>query len=279
MSEFQKVIKYIAMAFAAALAFTILSGIVTAILAVTGLLSHNPGKGSIDVNKSFSDVKSLYIENGVGTLNIKQGDGNEILVEAQNVTSDFVVDKSFSGELKIESKFNFWNIFSGKGGAGEKSKITVYVPADFVADRMKLDAGAGNIEIEDLEAEKLDINAGAGNINGSRITAEQVVLDGAVGNITLDQVNFTDSDIDCGVGNVKIQGSLYGKNKIDCGVGDVTLDLLQSSDDFNLKVEKGLGSVRINGEKYSDLNLNSKTADNSLKIDGGVGNIDVNFNK
>lgn len=277
MSEFQKVIKYIAMAFAAALAFTILSAIVTAVLAVTGLLSHNPGKGSIDINKSFSDVKSLYIENGVGTLNIRVGEGDEILVEAQNMPSDFVVEKSFSKELKIESKFNFWNFISGNGGAGDKSKITVYVPADFVADRMKLDAGAGNINIEDLEAEKLDINAGAGNINGIRITAEQVKLDGGVGNITLDQVNFTDSDIDSGVGNVKIQGSLYGNNKIDCGVGGVSLDLLQSSDDYNLRVEKGLGSIRINGEKYSDLNWDNKNADNTLKIDGGVGNIDINF--
>lgn len=277
MSEFQKVIKYCAMAFAAFLAFSILTGIVTAVLAVTGFLSGGSGKAVNEINKSFEDVKSLSIEHGIGTLNIEQGDSDKVLVKAQNVNEDYVIDKSFSGELKLKNKFNFWSFISGNKGSGNKSVITVYLPSDFVAGRVKLDAGAGNINIEALNTEKLDVNAGAGNIKGGRITAGQVILDGGVGDITFEEVNFTDSDIDSGVGNVKIQGNLYGKNKIDCGVGEVTLDLLQSVDDYNLKVEKGLGSIYINGKKYSDLNWDNITADNTLDIEGGVGNIDINF--
>ncbi len=276
MSEFQKVIKYCAMAFAAFLAFSIITGIVTAVLAVTGAISDSSGKDTVDFNKSYENVSSLYIDHGIGTLNIRQGKSNEVEVDAKNV-EDINIDLSSSGELKIRSKFNFWNFISGNRGIGERSVITIYVPDDFVADKVVLDAGAGNIHIEALITEKLDINAGAGNIKGSNISAGQVILDGGVGDITFDEVNFTDSDIDSGVGNITIEGSLYGKNEIDCGVGEVTLDLAQSTDDFNIRVEKGLGNVRINGEKFSDLNWDNMTAENSLDINGGVGNIDIDF--
>lgn len=277
MSEFQKIIKYCAMAFAAFLAFSILTGIVTAVLALGGFLSNSPGKGVTEINKSFENVKSLSIEHSIGTLNIKQGSSNKVEVEAENVSEDMVIDRSFSGELRIKSKFSFWNILDGKNAMGSKSVITIYIPEDFVADKVRLDAGAGNIYIEALNTEKLDVNAGAGNINGSRIRADKVKLDGGVGDITFEDVEFSDTDIDSGVGNVNIDGNLYGKNKIDCGVGNVTLDLLQSPDDYDLTVDKGMGSIRINGEKYSNLNWNNRKADNSLDINGGVGNIDINF--
>lgn len=277
MSEFQKIIKYCAMAFAAFLAFSILTGIITAIIAVGGSLSNGSGKEVAEINKSFDNVKSLSIEHSIGTLNIKQGSGNKVEVVAENVNEDIVIDRNFSGELRIKSRFNFWNFFDGKRKIGSKSVITIYIPEDFVADKVRLDAGAGNIYIDTLKTEKLDVNAGAGNINGSMIRADEVKLDGGVGDITFEDAEFSDADIDSGVGNVNIQGNLYGKNKIDCGVGNVTLDLLQSPDDYDLTVDKGMGSIHINGEKYSSLNWNNRKADNSLDIDGGVGNIDINF--
>ncbi|WMJ90037.1 DUF4097 family beta strand repeat-containing protein [Anaerocolumna sp. MB42-C2] len=277
MSEFQKVIKYCAIAFAAFLAFTIITGIVTAVFSITGVLSNTSNRNLIDINKSFENVKSLSVDHGIGNLNIESGSGNNVEVNASNVTDDFVVEKSFSGELRVKSKFNFWNFIGGNNGVNDKSKITIYIPEGFTFDRVKLDAGAGNIDIDSVQTEKLDINAGAGNIEGSKIIAEQVKLDGGVGEINFNEVKFTDSDIDSGVGNIKLQGVLYGKNKIECGVGGVTLDLDQSSDDFRLSVDKGLGSIYINGEKYSDLKWNNRTADNVLDVDGGVGDIDINF--
>ncbi|QHQ60815.1 DUF4097 family beta strand repeat protein [Anaerocolumna sedimenticola] len=277
MSEFQKVIKYCAMAFAAFLAFSIITGIVTAVFSITGILSTTSNRNLIDINKSFENVKSLSVDHGIGSLNIMSGSGNNVEVDAKNVSSDFVVEKSFSGELQVKSKFNFWNFISGNNGINDKSKITIYVPEGISLDRVKLDAGAGNIDIDSLQTEKLDINAGAGNIEGSRITADQVKLDGGVGEINFNEVKFTDSDIDSGVGNIKLQGALYGRNKIDCGVGEVTLDLNQSSDEFRLSVEKGLGSIYINGEKYSDLKWNNMNSDNVLDVNGGVGDIDINF--
>jgi len=55
------------------------------------------------------------------------------------------------------------------------------------------------------------------------------------------------------------------------------LDINGSVDNYDLKVDKGIGEIYINGEKYSKLNWNNKTADYSMDINGGVGNIRVDF--
>lgn len=279
MSELQKVIKYCAIGFAAFLAFIIITSIATAVFSLTGIVSGSNSTELIDVSKSFKDVKSLTIEHGVGNLNIRIGDSDEVVVEASNVNDNFVVDKSFSGDLKIKSKFVLWNIFNGKNNFGNNSKITIYLPNDFVAEKIKLDAGAGNINIDELTTKMLDINAGAGNINGKNIIAKEVALDGGVGEIEFENVELWNADIDCGVGTIEIEGALYGKNKIDCGIGEITLKLKGGTDDYRLKVKKGLGSIYLNGEKYSDLNWNNLTANNSLEINGGIGDINIRFDQ
>ena len=277
MSELQKVIKYCAMGFAAFLAFSIITGIITGILALSGNFTGAGSGNTVNVTKSFEDVKSLSADNGIGNFTIKVGYNDKIEVVAENVSDNFKVEKSFSGNLEVKSTFDFWNFFNRAGKQNGQAKVTIYIPKDLILENVEINAGAGNVNIEALSTKKLKIDAGAGNIDGKNIMASEVKLDGGVGEITLEQVDLTKVDIDCGVGNVNLQGIMNGKCKIDCGVGEVELKLKGSTDDYNLNIEKGLGSVYINGEKYSDLNWNNITAPNSLDIDGGVGDIDIDF--
>jgi DUF4097 and DUF4098 domain-containing protein YvlB len=277
MNEFQKVIKYCAMAFAIFLTVTIISGIAAGIIGVTGAISSNSSTETINYDEKFESVKSLYAENGVGNIAIKVGTGNTVQVVAENVPDDFTVDKNFSGELKIKSKFNFWNFLGGNNAFNSNSRITVYLPEGFEADRVKIEAGAGNVDIEELNTQRLEIEAGAGDINGVGIVAGKVSLDGGVGEITLENVDLSDVDMDAGVGNINIEGYLRGENEINAGIGNVSLDIYGSSDDYNVKADKGLGNIIINGEKHSNLNWNNRTAEHSLDIDGGVGNIEISF--
>ncbi|BCJ93150.1 hypothetical protein acsn021_07190 [Anaerocolumna cellulosilytica] len=277
MNEFQKVIKYCAMAFAIFLTVTIIGGIAAGIISVTGAISTRTSTETIDYDENFEAVKSLYVENGVGNFTVKAGTGTTVQVVAENVSEDFTVDKNFSGELKIKSKFNFWNFLGGKNAFNNNSKITVYLPEGFEADRVKIEAGAGNVNIEELDTQRLEIEAGAGDINGLGIIAGKVSLDGGVGEITLEDVDLSDVDMDAGVGNISIEGYLRGESEINAGIGNVSLDIYGSSDDYNIKVDKGLGNVTINGQNHSSLNWNNRTAKNSLDIDGGVGNIDISF--
>lgn len=278
MSEFQKVLKYFAIAFAIFLAVSIIGGMITAILALAGIFTGGSSMETIGINQSFENVKSITIEHGIGTLTVKEGDGINVEVVGENVSENIVVEKNFSGNLNIRYKSNFFQWFNIKSMEVNNTKLTVYLPKGFIAENIHINAGAGNVNFENIKTEKFEMDGGAGNIRGENMVASEVKIDGGVGDIDLKDVDFTDTNIDSGVGNIRLDGYLSGRNKINCGVGEVDLNLKGSTDDYNIEVDKGLGNIYINGEKYSDVNWNNMTAPNELDIDGGVGNISINFN-
>lgn len=283
MSEVQKVIKYIATAFAILLAVGIITGIVSAAFAVVHTVSggrisfRGRDEKTIDFTDSFTDVKSLDINNSSGSLKIMVGE--TFKVEAEKVPEGFEAKVTGSGKLVISDREEgiqfLW--FNFGGFDNPNSKITLYVPADFIAKEAKIDNGAGSVSLEGLQAKELTISAGTGNITGSNLAADKVKIDGGVGNVTFSDVNFKDADFDCGVGDLNIDGVLLGKNEIDCGVGSVDLDLIGIEDNYDFNVDTGVGTVKINGKKVSGDRKTDKNADNSIKIDGGVGDVRIDF--
>ncbi len=274
MNTFQRIIKYAAIAFAVFLTIAILTGIVGAL---TGVLSIFNGKeeSRIDYSKEFSGIEQLDINHKLGKLNVKTGSGFK--VEATNVSDRFRAEV-VNGTLVIdEPDFARWFKWLNKGRTRMKSIVTVYVPEDFNAKRIKIDSGAGEIKLEDLSAQRLIINAGVGDVYGKGIKAMRVDADGGVGNISLVDVDLTDVDFDCGVGNINIEGQILGKSEFDCGVGSVNIKIKGAREDYALKVSAGLGRVRVNDQKVSGEYNDSYRADNTIKIDGGVGDVDITF--
>lgn len=280
MSSFQKTIKYIAIAFAIFLAIAIISGIGNAVFAIisaiTGGFDSRDGD-TTDFQQSFTEVQSLDIENSTGKLIIKTGEN--FRVEAENVSTEFTAKVKSNGTLVVSDnnkdlEFLWFNI---NGFNNPNSLITVYLPDNFVADEARINSGAGTVSVEGLHADYLYISAGAGNIYGSNITAEEAKIEGGVGTISLDGVNLSDGDFDCGVGELNIEGILAGKTKIDCGVGEVDLDLKGYVEDYELDIDSGIGTVRLNGEKISGEYRSKNNAPNSIKVDGGVGDVKINI--
>lgn len=274
MNTFQRIIKYAAIAFAVFLTIAILTGIVGAL---TGVISIFNGKeeSRIDYSKEFSGIEQLDINHKLGKLNVKTGSGFK--VEATNVSDRFRAEV-VNGTLVIdEPDFARWFKWLNKGRTRMKSIVTVYVPEDFNAKRIKIDSGAGQINLEDLSAQRLIINAGVGDVYGKGIKAMRVDADGGVGNISLVDVDLTDVDFDCGVGNINIEGQILGKSEFDCGVGSVNIKIKGAREDYALKVSAGLGRVRVNDQKVSGEYNDSYRADNTIKIDGGVGDVDITF--
>lgn len=283
MSSLQRIIKYCAIAFAIFLAVSIISGIASVAFAIVHFV---PGKSihseiwreeSVDYSNTFEGVKSLEINHKIGELSIKTGDCFK--VEGSNVPERFEAKVNNNGKLIINYHSSFFDFpwFHIKGADKANCRVTVYVPADFVAEKVKLETGAGNLSLEGLKTDELKISAGAGNINGTDLTAEKADIDGGVGNINLNNVKFSDTVLDCGVGNMDISGVLSGDTKLDNGVGDVELDLTGNVNDYNINVDSGIGSVRLNGEKISGDNKYSSDAANEIKVDGGIGNVRINI--
>ncbi|TAH74900.1 MAG: hypothetical protein EWM47_01080 [Anaerolineaceae bacterium] len=274
MNTFQKVIKYAAIAFAIFITVSILTGIVGMI---SGLVSIFNGEeeNRIDFSKDFSGIEQLDINNKVGKLTVKPGNG--FRVEATNVSELFRAEV-VNGTLVIkEPDFMKRFLWFNFGTSRFKSVITVYVPEDFNAKRIKIDSGVGAVYLENLTTERLSINAGVGDIQGNGLTAMRVDVDGGVGNIDLTDVNFTDVDLDSGVGNIKIEGRIFGRSDFEGGVGNIRIQLNGAREDYILRVNAGLGSIRVNGEKVSGKYNDNYQADNTIRIEGGVGEVDIDF--
>jgi DUF4097 and DUF4098 domain-containing protein YvlB len=281
MNSLQKIIKYCAIAVAIALAIGIISFAANVFYGVATLgfggRSRSGNVETIDFEESFERVTSLDIDNSTGELRIVKGDG--FRVEASRVFKGFRAEVNSSGRLSIsdnESGIHFFG-FRFRGFNSPNSKITVYVPEDFVADEVRIDTGAGAVTIEELTTDYLYISAGAGNIKGSNISAEKVKFEGGVGSIHLEEVNFQNTDFDCGVGSVNIKGVLLGENKLECGVGEVVLDLEGNINDYDLDIESGVGTIRVNGQRMEDTSHTNRSADHSIEVDGGVGNVKIDI--
>lgn len=274
MSTFQRVIKYVAIAFAIFLTIGILSGIVGV---VTGVVSIFDGEEAytIDYSVDFSGVEKLDINHKVGKLNVLPSNG--FRVEATNVSDRFRAEV-VNGTLIIdEPDFMRRFLWFDVGTSRRKSVITIYVPENFNAKRIEIDSGAGNVHLENLSTEHLRTNAGVGEVYGKNLTAMRVDANGGVGDMKLINVNFTDVDFNSGIGNIKVEGMIFGKSDFDCGIGSVKVQLDGVREEYALNIDAGLGTVRVNGNKVSGEYSDTYKADNTIKIDGGIGDVDIVF--
>lgn len=278
MNTFQKVIKYMAIAFAVLLTVIIISGAAGLISMVVSPFSSSTIE-TIDYSQVFLDeIENLDINSKYSKLVVKPG--GQFKVEATNVSDGFKVE-IINRTLVVEESnlfnrfidFNF-SIFSNK-----QAIITVYVPDDFNARRIDIDSGAGNVTLEELTTNKLIINAGVGDINGFNISAKSVEVNGGVGDIGFTDVNFADVEFESGVGDVKLEGKISGKSNFDCGIGDIEIKIEGFREDYALDIDSGLGRIRVDGKKISSNYRDNNGADMILKIDGGIGDVDIDFNK
>ncbi|HAN44477.1 MAG TPA: hypothetical protein DCP97_03705 [Ruminococcaceae bacterium] len=289
MNSSQKAIKYIATAFAVFLAVSIISSVI--ILAGRVLFSFNllekraehsnfgyffsQNLQKSNVNKTFANIKRLDIDIAFAELKILQGDSFK--VEAENVSQNFICKDEYDTLVIHEKAILRGGIFSLKDDS--LPRIKVYLPSNFTAEQVSIKTGAGKTSAERLAAKQLDLSFGAGDVEFDSIIADEAEIDGGVGSVKINSCQISGLDFEAGVGETIIDGRLTGENKIKAGVGALVLNLQNSSDDYNLDIKSGVGEITIDGVKTEDVRYHNATAKNSLKIDGGVGSIAVNFKK
>lgn len=292
MNGLQRVIKYCAIALAVILAIGIISIVVNIVF---GIVSFSSGRAItrthsvsrsysskddreiVDFEGDFDGVRSLKIDNSTGELRIMTGD--TFRVEAKDVLEGFEAEVKSNGELCVtdnETGIHFFG-FHISGINNPNSKITVYIPENFVAEEVRIETGAGTVSIDRLNTDYLYISAGAGNIKADNITAGKVKMEGGVGSVNFSNVSFTDAEFNCGVGGVNISGVMLGDNKLECGVGSVKLNLTGDIRDYDLDIDSGVGSIRVNGDKVRDNELRNRSAANSIEVEGGVGDVNIDI--
>lgn len=268
MTTSQKILKYLAIFFAVTLIINIFSGAASLLNGITSLFNnknYNEDNTYVYTVDEINKINDLKIELNVSELIIKKGETFSVQTNNRRVKHSISNDTLI---LKENGYFNF----------NFTNKVIITIPEDKIFNKVKIDLGAGNFNVDDFASLYLDIDAGAGNINANNLSVtEEFEIDGGAGNITILNSQVNNMDLDNGVGEFKFEGMLFGNTEVDMGVGNVTLNLTTDLDLYNIEIDKGIGNIIINNEKIKG-DYNNKNIQNtkSIKIDGGVGNISIN---
>lgn len=271
MTSAQKIIKYLALCLATFLVLLIISSLLGVFYSVSKILDvQKDNEVTMDkmstVNFKTDDISSLDINLLFTNLIIKQG--NNLYVETNNEKVHF--DEG-NNSLKIKEDSRSWLSQNNKGD------LILYLPKNSQFKTVKIQAGAGKIQIENLVTDFLSLELGAGETSIQRLNvSENCKIESGAGKVSLLDGRIKNLDLDLGVGKFELTSSLLGSNKINAGIGSLELNLLGNKKDYLIKADKGIGTIHVDEAVVSD-DSTIGTGENTIKIDGGIGNIDVSF--
>ena len=268
MTTLQKVIKYIAVAFAIFLIVTIIGGIITGITGVSYLLSDKDieAVGEMKVYSIDSDISSLSVDLSGAQLKIKTAD--KLSLESNH---KYISVKEENGKLTVSEKRKPFSVFS------EGVTVILNVPESLVFDVAAIDTGAGEVVIESLSANDLEISLGPGKADIKSLTANTSrKIDGGAGELNIDGGRLCNLKLDMGVGELTLKSRIEGKSELDYGVGETNLILIGSKADYKIELDKGIGEATLSGESMKDDSVYG-TGESFIEIDGGVGALKIEF--
>ena len=208
-------------------------------------------------NDDWDDEEPAEIEDGIVNKQFDADGIKELDIEIR-FGEVLIQDSETSGDVNVMiaiPKGKAFKEFSFKTDAG-----SVHMTHRILADEAALEIDAGELIAEEVIAEKeLAVDVGAGNASISRFSAGELAAD-------------------CGVGELSLSGTAQNEVDAECGVGTISLTLMGRQEDFDYKIDCGLGQVRVNGDEYSSLSVD-KVIDNGagkeVSLTCGVGTISV----
>lgn len=270
MTTLQKVIKYLALAFAIFIIVNIISGILFGIYSLSGILGLAKNNETtienyeeITTNFENSNIQTLKIELEYSSLVIKKG--NTLMAQSNNANVSY---KQNNNQLIVKENSSWFS-------KNNKRIVILYIPEDIILDRVNIETGAGKIEIEELNTRELSFKIGAGEVEIQNLNVQQKAkIDGGAGKVSILAGKINDLDLNMGIGKFELTSILTGKNDIDAGVGKLNLNLLDNIENYAIKVDKGIGTITINGKETQD-SIQYGNGDTLIDIDGGVGSIEI----
>ena len=266
MTTAQKIIKYLAMAFAIFLSVSIISGICGALFTIANLFWADT-ESEIVKQSVGSDFTGISVNLSATELEIKMGDKFDVETNHKY--------------LKCEEKDDILKISEARplfASHPRGMKVILTVPQDKIFDYVDISAGAGSVTIDELRASSLKIELGAGELKAGRLEAtDNAEVDGGAGSVTISGGCLNNADIDMGVGELNLTSELFGKSSIDYGVGETNLVLIGTDNDYKIGLDKGIGEAWLDDRKMSDDSVYGE-GKNVIEIDGGIGELNIKFN-
>jgi len=171
-----------------------------------------------------------------------------------------------AGVLKIQDTKRLINNYKG-------ATLVLYLPENAFFNKADIVTGAGKVDFEALSADFIELELGAGEVNIKSLNAfKSADIDGGAGKITVSDGSLANLDLDMGVGQLNLTSALVGESELDLGIGETNITLVGNKEDYNLKAEKGIGNINVDGGIQ-----NIVTAKNTVEINGGIGSINIGF--
>lgn len=266
MTTVQKVIKYCAIAFAIFLIVSIIGGIVSAVAGASFLFGGVSTVGDMQTYTVGDDIASLTVDVAAAELEVKTGDGFSV---ESNLKKLDVENKN--GCLLIEEQGSRIGVHSND------AVVKVTIPADAVFEKVSITTGAGSVRLDRLDTDRLVLELGAGEVSiGSLVATEGSSISGGAGKITVSDGALANLELDMGVGELNLTSALNGDCDLNMGVGNADITLIGSLQGYTIELDKGIGDATVAGVKLGD-DVEYGNGPHRLDIDGGVGNVTIEF--
>lgn len=265
MTTLQKVIKYLAYAFAVFLAVSIIGGI----LGMVGLFGGLFGGDAV-----FDDIKAYSVSSEIQTLEVKINAADFTVKQGENFSVEsnlkHLVVEDQNGVLKIRETKKLSHNYTD-------AVLTLYIPKGAVFEKASIVTGAGRLTVDSLSAATMNFELGAGEVAIDTLVAtSDIDVEGGAGKITISGGALHNLDLDMGLGQLNLVSALTGECDFDLGVGESNITVIGNREDYKLSIEKGLGSISVDGESVSAIKGQGGGKDR-IEISGGVGAIRLNF--
>lgn len=272
MTTTQKIIKYLAIAFALFLVISIFSIIFGLSREIISSINSDKKDSKLleeytTISNNVNNIESFKIDISNDNIEIKEGEKFEVKTNDPDVK--FYHENS---KVKIKTDKTFsWHLSNSSRGT-----IIIYLPNESNISELDLNLGAGKIDIDKIFVEILLMDLGAGTMTAKEINVyEKATINGGAGNINIYSGTINNLNLKLGAGNASIQSDLTGSNTLTTGVGKLNLGLSRSKDNYKFDISKGLGNIILNDFDVSeDILIGDGEA--KIKISGAIGNIIIN---
>ena len=251
-----RIIKTFAFILAAIVIISMLGGIYALCITIFDLFQSNQIENQFQYDSLMS---SLDIDLKTANLEIKLGD--KLLV---STTNKYVTTYQNNNNIVIKEKKH--SLLSK-----DNNKVIITVPDNFLLDIVEIDITSGSIKIDKLETKRLNLDLGSGTtkINNLLVT-DKTKIDCGSGKFLLNNGNLSNLNLDAGLGDTILNAKIIGNSNIETDIGKLELNLIGSINDYELTIDKGVGSIKLNNESLKDKSVVG-TGNNYLLIEGGIG--------
>ncbi|MDO4291796.1 MAG: DUF4097 family beta strand repeat-containing protein [Eubacteriales bacterium] len=196
----------------------------------------------------------LDAELGGHTLEILEGDGQEIFLEGSNCDRIQCYVRKDTLYVRDVGK---WKKYLKTG----KRELKLTVPAGTRWESAKLEVDMGLIRAERLEADETSLSTDMGSVE--------------IGDLRTGGL-----EAETNMGSIELSGRVEGDVSVETGMGSVGLWLSQPKEDFNYTVSAEMGEVNLDGEDFDGLSREKSIengADWEMELSTSMGSIDISF--